>query len=156
MWCWWPICYVRDMKFNLVPNSMNFFPTLNRSWGTYIGNQHHNTPECDVGDWYLMLVPNSRCWWRDLSPTSKFCHKHIRSPTSLTNINVTLGSPPWNIGHSQHLSTNTFIQMKELILFDYHIKQIINKLFTKYTNVHKWLDTLRLNETLTNNSMVFK
>ena len=89
MWCWWPICYVGDMKFNLVPNSIIFFPSLNRSWGTYIGHQHHNTPECDVGDWYLMLVPNSRCWWRDLSPTSKSCHQHIWSPTSVTNIDVT-------------------------------------------------------------------
>jgi len=34
-------------------------------------------------------VPNSRYWWRDLSPTSKFCHLHIWSPTSLTNIDVT-------------------------------------------------------------------
>jgi len=25
-----------------------------------IGHQHHYIPECDVGDWYLMLVPNSR------------------------------------------------------------------------------------------------
>ena len=70
-------------KFN------KFVPSLNRSWGTYIGHQHHNTPECDVGDWYLMLVPNSRCWWRDLSPTSKSCHQHICSPTSVTNIDVT-------------------------------------------------------------------
>ena len=41
---------------------------------TYIGHQHHNTPECHVGDWYLMLVPNSGCWWcvtnvQILSPT---------------------------------------------------------------------------------------
>ena len=71
-------------KFN------HFFPSLNRSWGTYIGPQHHNTPECDVGDWYLTLVPNSRCWWRDLSPTSKSCHQYIWSPTSVTNIDVNL------------------------------------------------------------------
>ena len=32
-----------------------------------IGHQHHNMPECDVGNWYLILVSNSRCWWRDLS-----------------------------------------------------------------------------------------
>ena len=54
-----------------------------------IGHQHHNTPECDVGDWYLMLVPNTQCWWRDLPPTSKFCHQHIWSSTSVTNIDVT-------------------------------------------------------------------
>ena len=90
MWCWWPICYVGDMKFNLVPNSIEFSPSLNRCWGTYIGHQHHITPECDVGDWYLMLVPSSRCWWRALSPTSKSCHQHIWSPTSVTNIDVTI------------------------------------------------------------------
>ena len=88
MWCWWPICYVGDMKFNLVPNSIEFSPSLNRCWGTYIGHQHHITPECDVGDWYLMLVPSSRCWWHALSPTSKSCHQHIWSPTSVTNIDV--------------------------------------------------------------------
>ena len=43
----------------------------------------HNTPECVVGDWYLMLVPNSRCCWRDLSLTSKSCHQHIWSLTSM-------------------------------------------------------------------------
>ena len=90
MWCWWPICYVGHMKFNQAPNSIKLFPSLNRSWGTYIGDQHHNTPECDVGDWYLTLVPNSRCWWRDLSPTSKSCHQHSWSPTSVTNIDITL------------------------------------------------------------------
>ena len=90
MWCWWPICYVGDMKFHLMPKSMKFFPSLNSSWGTQIGHQHHNTPECDVGDWYLMLMPNSRCWWRDLSPTSKSCPQHILSPTSVTNIDVTV------------------------------------------------------------------
>ena len=92
MWCWWPICYVGDMKFNLVQLMllMKFCPSLNRSWGAYIGHQHHNTPECDLGDWYLMSVPNSRCWWRDFSPTSKSCHQHIWSPTSVTNIDVTL------------------------------------------------------------------
>ena len=37
----------------------NFTLSIYKSWGTYIGHQHHNTPECDVGDWYLMLVPNS-------------------------------------------------------------------------------------------------
>ena len=55
-----------------------------------IGHQHHNMPEFDVGDWYLMLVPNSRCWWRDLSPTFKSYHQHIWSPTSVTNIDVTV------------------------------------------------------------------
>ena len=25
---------------------------------TYIGHQHHNTPECDLGGLYLMLVSN--------------------------------------------------------------------------------------------------
>ena len=89
MWCWWPICYIGDMEFNLVPNTMNFFPSLNRSWGSDIRHQHHNTPECDVGDRFLMLVPSSWCWWRDLSPTSKTCHQPIWSPTSVTNIDVT-------------------------------------------------------------------
>ena len=39
-----------------------------------------------------MLVPNSWCWWRDLSPTSKTCHRLIWSPTSVTNIDVTFRS----------------------------------------------------------------
>ena len=48
--------------------------------------------DSDVDDWYLMLVPNSRCWWRDLSPTSKYCHQHIWSPTFVTNLDVTRGN----------------------------------------------------------------
>ena len=87
-------------KFN------HFLPSLNRSWGTYIGHQHHNTPECDVGDWYLMLVPNSRCWWRDLSPTSKTCHQLIWSPTSVTNIDVTFWTCWW-----QNLDVSEILRM---------------------------------------------
>ena len=41
----------------------------------------------------VMLVPNSRCWWRDFSPTSKSCHQHIWSPTPVTNIDVTIFGP---------------------------------------------------------------
>ena len=86
--CWWLICYVGDMEFYFVPNSIIFFPSLNRSRGIYIGQQYHNTPECDIGDWYSILVPNAWCWWRDLSLTSKSC-QHIWSTTSVTNIDVT-------------------------------------------------------------------
>ena len=48
-----------------------------------------------VGDRFLMLVPSSWCWWRDLSPTSKTCHQLIWSPTSVTNIDVTHFSLVW-------------------------------------------------------------
>ena len=68
---WWPICYVENMKFNLVPN---------RSWGTYIG-------------WWLIIISDIWCWClTDLSPTSKSCHQHIWSPTSVTNIDVNVVS----------------------------------------------------------------
>ena len=67
-----------------------FLLSINESWVTKIGHQHHNTSECDVGDWYLMLVPNFWCWWLDMSPTSQTCHQHIWSPTSVTNIDVTV------------------------------------------------------------------
>ena len=33
-----------------------FEVSVNKSRGTYIGHQHHYTPECDIGDWLLMLV----------------------------------------------------------------------------------------------------
>ena len=36
-----------------------------------------------------MLVPNSRCWWPDLSSTFKSSHQHIWSPTPVTKIDVT-------------------------------------------------------------------
>ena len=59
-----------------------------------------------VGD--FMMVTDFRCWWQNhyvgdffryvgdssnllnRSPTSQSCHQHIWSPTSVTNINVTL------------------------------------------------------------------
>ena len=53
MWCWWPICYVGDMKFNLGPNSIKFLASVNESRGTYIGHRLHYKPECDVGNWYV-------------------------------------------------------------------------------------------------------
>ena len=49
------------------------------SWETNIGHKHHDTPEFDVNDIYLLMA-NSRCWRRDLSLTSKSCHQHIWSP----------------------------------------------------------------------------
>ena len=60
------------------------------------------------GDWFKMLVTESLCWWLfslcwwfslciksvtnilNRSPTSQTCHQHIWSPTSVTNIDVTL------------------------------------------------------------------
>ena len=32
------------------------------------------------------------CWWCDLSPTSKSCHQRIWSPTSVSNIDVTIST----------------------------------------------------------------
>ena len=46
------------------------------------------TPECEVGDRYLMLGPNS-CW-QIKSSTSQTCLQHIWSPKYVTNIDVTL------------------------------------------------------------------
>ena len=73
--CWWQKKYYDDIFLHVgdIP----------------IGHEHHNMLECDVGDWYWMFVPNSWCWWRNLSPTSKSCHQHIWSPTSITNIDET-------------------------------------------------------------------
>jgi len=60
------------------------------------------------GDWFEMLVAESVCWrlftlswWfcqhlesvtniLNQSPTSQICHQHIWSPTSVTNIDVTV------------------------------------------------------------------
>ena len=60
------------------------------------------------GDWFKMLVTESLCWWLfslcwwfslciksvtnilNRSPTSQSCHQHIWSPTSVTNIDVTI------------------------------------------------------------------
>ena len=55
----------------------------------------------NVGDWYLMLAPNSSCWWSDLSPISQTFYQHLSSPTSVTNIDVTFQNKPcwwcnWN------------------------------------------------------------
>ena len=39
-----------------------------------------------------MFVPELLCWRSSIlnrSPTSQTCHQHIRSPTSVTNIDVT-------------------------------------------------------------------
>ena len=60
--------------------------TILRCWRqkTYVGDipigHHHNTPECDIGDWYLTLVPNIQI----LSPThlvSNIRHKHRCNPS---------------------------------------------------------------------------
>ena len=53
------------------------------------------------GDWFQMLVAESLCWWffqciksvtniLNRSQTSQTCHQHIWSPTSVTNIDVTV------------------------------------------------------------------
>ena len=68
-----------------------------------------------------MLVPNSRCWRLDLSPTSKSCQQHIWSPTSVTNIDVTcqycyrvimtyLVSPIGNPSPSTHSKLNSIVR----------------------------------------------
>ena len=55
----------------------------------------------DVGD--FMMVTDFRCWWQNhyvgdfinvlnRSPTSKTCHQRIWSPTSVTNIDITICS----------------------------------------------------------------
>ena len=36
-----------------------------------------------------MSVTDIWYWWRNLLPTSKYCHQHIWSPTSVTNIDLT-------------------------------------------------------------------
>ena len=89
------LCWRHEIQFgaiNVINEILSIFKQILRGLHRRcnIGHQHHNTPECDLGDWYLMSVPNSRCWWRDFSPTSKSCHQHIWSPTSVTNIDVTL------------------------------------------------------------------
>ena len=51
---------------------------------------HHNTPECDVGDWYLMLVPKSRCWWRDFYGL-RFCEIYAKCFWKSFSIHKILG-----------------------------------------------------------------
>ena len=71
-------------------------------WHRYVGN--------------FMMMTDLRCWWQNhyvgdffryvgdflnvlnRSPTSQTCHKHIWSPTSVTNIDVTLTICQWLIG----------------------------------------------------------
>ena len=98
MWCWCPICYVGDMKFHLMPKSMKFFPSLNSSWGTQIGHQHHNMSECDVVDRYVMLETWNSTWYQI---QSNFPHLQTdpEGLTSVTNIiirpNVMLVTDIW-------------------------------------------------------------
>ena len=98
-------------KFN------KFFPSFNRSWGTYIGHQHQNTPECDVGYWYLMLVPNSRCCYRNFSPTSKSCHQQIWCPTSVTYIDSTFLTLEFTPGPDISLKMRQFYLAVLLLYF---------------------------------------
>ena len=88
--CWW-LMMVHIFRFWL---QKSMFVIFLHVCDNPIGHQHHYTrmwgmPECDVDDWYFMLVPNSWCWWCDLSPTSQTCHQHTWSPTSVNNIDVT-------------------------------------------------------------------
>ena len=67
----------------------NFTLSIYKSWGTYIGHQHHNTPECDVGDWYLIRcltldVSDVTCHQRQNFVTNTFGLQHP-SPTSLSS-----------------------------------------------------------------------
>ena len=91
-WCWWHR-YVGDLMIVIICRckwqKKIYWLYFSHVDDIPIGHQHHNMPECDVGDWYLMFVPNSWCCWRDLLPTSQTCHQHIWSPTSVTNIDVT-------------------------------------------------------------------
>jgi len=66
-----------------------------------------------VDDWFRMLVAELLCWWLfslcwwfsqciksvtnilNRSSRSWTCHQHIWSPTSVTNIDLTVGSGPW-------------------------------------------------------------
>ena len=64
-----------------------------------------------VGDPFLMLVPSSWCWWRDLSPTSKTCHQLIWSPTSVTKMSFkrTKGPSGFFIWGQRGLSDSTWV-----------------------------------------------
>ena len=105
--CWWRMFGTKCVgdKFGMlvtshVTNIQSWVPTSN------ISHQHHLltimvlVTESGDESWgslsviniiirqNVMLVPNS--WWRDLSPTSQTCHQHIWSPTTVTNIDVTI------------------------------------------------------------------
>ena len=80
--CWWQKQYIGDIFLHVDDIS--------------IGRQHHNMPEYDVTDPYVMLLPNSRCWSCELSSTSKYCH-HYPSPTSVTNIDGIVAIIQWQL-----------------------------------------------------------
>ena len=75
------------------------------------------------GNWFQMLVTESLCWrffslcwWFSQcirSPTSQTCHHYIRSPTSITNIDVTI----IHVRNRMFSNSLTFQQ-------HYHIKSI--------------------------------
>ena len=64
--CWW-LNYGDHYKMLMTNKYVGDIP---------IGHRHHNMPECDVTS--LMLIR-----YVDFSPTSKSCHQHIWSPTSM-------------------------------------------------------------------------
>ena len=70
------LCWRHEIQPGAI--SVHFWVPVNKFRETYIGHQHHYTPECDVSDWCFMLVSHFWCWWDVLL-----------SPTSVTNIDVT-------------------------------------------------------------------
>ena len=89
------------LRLIMILSDLRYFSWFGRLWGWQWCWWHRY-----VGD--FMMATDFRCWWQnhyvgDLfryvgdflnvlnrSPTSQTCHQHIWSPTSVTNIDVTL------------------------------------------------------------------
>ena len=85
-----------------------------------------------VGD--FMMVTDSRCWWQNnyvgdffrcvgdflnvlnRSPTSQTCHQHTWSPTSVTNIDVTVNSFTGQIDRFSGSTLGTKRTLKHIFL----------------------------------------
>ena len=87
------------------------------------------------GDWFHMLVAESLCWRLfcyvgdflnvlNGSPTSQTCHQHIWSPTSVTNIDVTVKSDPGNSKKCKNPNRPLAINSKIKFLVNFDQKSI--------------------------------
>lgn len=84
-WCWWHPDMGDLNQFKLNVGDLKFFLMVKflHVRDIFIGHQHHNLPQCNFNDSYLMLMPSFWYWWRELSVTIQTCHHQLWPPTIL-------------------------------------------------------------------------